>query len=87
MDLEDRVRQMNLHKLGGHADWTLLRSIHCADAGRYEHEVHRELAPYNVTGGYGTRPEESRELFRCDPMIALMALYYVGIRDDFKTET
>lgn len=73
-DLSDRFEQLNIHQYGGYADWVMLDAVHCEAAGRVEKDLQVALRRYQVTGSYGARPEDCRELFRCRPSIALAAL-------------
>jgi len=73
-NLTDRFEQLNIHQYGGYADWVLLDSFNCLDAGRVEVAIHSRLARYSVDGEYGGRPESCRELFRCKPSVALAEL-------------
>lgn len=77
-DLNDRVRQMSLHKLGGANDWTIFESVLCNDAGRVEANVHNALAKYQYVTEYSAKEGICREVFRCLPRVAVKALRKAG---------
>ncbi|WP_283957671.1 GIY-YIG nuclease family protein [Ramlibacter sp. 2FC] len=80
LNLDDRIRQINLHKMGAATDWTICESIFCKNAGRIEVQVQRVLAKFRVDVGYGAKEGSSREVFQCGPRTAIIAMRKV-VRD------
>lgn len=80
-NLDDRIRQMKLHKMGTAADWTICESKFCKNAPRVEAQVHRMLAKFKVDIEYGAKEGSSREVFQCGPRTAIIAMRKVA-RDE-----
>lgn len=72
--LDDRIRQMNLHKLANANDWILCKAEFCENAGCVEAEVHRALCKYKLETVYGAKQGLSKEVFRCGRKTAINAL-------------
>lgn len=74
-NLIDRVRQLNLHKLGGFTTWEVRYSVRCENAGRVEDDVRKLLQPFNLPTKYQSKSGEvSVEVYKCSFDQALHAL-------------
>lgn len=73
-NIDDRIRQMNLHKLATATDWSICKASRCSDAGHVEAEVHKLLKKFRTETKYGAKEGGSREVFQCGRRTALRAL-------------
>jgi hypothetical protein len=62
----DRVRQLNLHKLGGLTTWEIKYSVECPNAGRIEDHISNLLSGFNVPTPYLSKSGEvCEEVYAC----------------------
>lgn len=74
-NLEDRIRQLNLHKLGGLTTWETKYSVECPNAGRVENKISKLLFAFNKpTPYYSKAGEVSEEVYDCSFAQALAAI-------------
>lgn len=65
-NIEDRVRQLNLHKLGGLTTWKIKFSVECKNAGTIENKVAKFLSEYNIPTPYDSKSGEvCEEVYDC----------------------
>ena len=71
-DLQLRTRTLNVNDPRKITDWEILYSAPCREIGLAEREAHKELAVYSLKGGVlDARTAASKDLFRCDPAVAI----------------
>lgn len=74
-NLEDRERQLNLHKLGGLTTWKIKYSVESSKAGRIEDYVRNILSAFNVPTPYLSKSGEiCEEVYDCSYEQALQAV-------------
>lgn len=74
-NLEDRARQLNLHKLGGFITWDIKFNVECPNAGRIEVHISNLLSGFNVPTPYLSKSGEiCEEVYTCSLQQAQQAI-------------
>lgn len=65
-DIEDRLRQLNVHGYAGATDWTLCEQVHVAEKGRVEAAILAAIPGERIYEDYAHRfsGEKCREVFK-----------------------
>ncbi|WP_082635246.1 GIY-YIG nuclease family protein [Sphingobium baderi] len=74
-DVEERLRQLNAHRLAGISRWDLVYSDWSEKPATLEAELHRRLAKYRQEFSYDRKGGQiGREVFACSAAQAITAL-------------
>lgn len=67
-DIADRGNKLNEYRYGGQADWQIISTVRCDNAGRVESETQTKLAGFSADSSYMRAGKSQRcyELFKCN---------------------